>query len=215
MRWFLPLAAVVLFSCNKDKVEVECDEETRCPYIGEVCVEGQCQEFRCATSTQCPMESYCSGGDCLPGCVEDGDCYTGYVCDPELNVCEKDACADTQVDCGYREFCNTATGDCYDAGSQYCRFCDEDSECGEDNICYAHYCGVDCSDGQECPGGFECAGFTDEHGNIVTYQCFTYCWLYEDYAPGSFYKGLKPIGPLPLPESPVDGPPAEACAVIP
>ena len=91
---------------------------------------------------------------------------------------------------------------CYDAGEQYCKFCDEDSECGEGNYCYGHYCGVDCSDGQECPGGFECFPFTDDVGNIVAYQCWTYCWLYEDVEPGAELSVTPPEPKHPIPTPP-------------
>ena len=30
------------------------------------------------------------------------------------------------------------------------------------------------------------AGYNYDFGNIVAYQCFTYCWLYEDYEAGEF-----------------------------
>ena len=179
----------------------ECDENTACGF-GETCQGGVCVETRCASSAQCPMESYCLNGECLPGCAQDDDCYPGSSCDLDLRTCAEDACVDTEVDCGYREFCNTATGDCYDAGEQYCKFCDEDSECGEGNYCYGHYCGVDCSDGQECPGGFECFPFTDDVGNIVAYQCWTYCWLYEDVEPGAELSVAPPEPKHPIPTPP-------------
>lgn len=191
------LGAAALAACSSGP-SFECDENTPCGF-GEVCQAGQCIEFRCATSAQCPIESYCFDGDCLPGCAEDGDCKTGSSCNLETKQCEKLSCTDSSVDCGYREFCNSATGDCYDAGDQYCRFCNDDSECGEGNLCISHYCGVDCSRGQECPSGFECYGFPDDQGNIVAFQCFTYCWLYEGYEPGSFVKA----------------PPEDTCPVAP
>lgn len=197
-----PLAWLIFAACTGK--EPECSAEIPCANIAETCQGDVCVTKRCANSSQCPMESYCNGGDCFAGCVEEGDCYPGSTCDIETKTCLEDACTNTEIDCDYREFCNTATGDCYDAGSQYCNFCNyEPGECGDDrNICYAHYCGVDCSEGQPCPSGFECSPFTDEVGNIVTYQCFTYCWLYEGVEPGGPVKGgLRPLGPLPYPES--------------
>ena len=135
------------------------------------------------------------------GCTTDQDCYPGDRCDGETEQCVAQPCVDTQVDCGYREFCNTVSGECYDAGNLYCKPCDRDNEeldCGKDNLCFAGYCGVDCSEGKECPGGFDCYPFNDDSGNIVTWQCITYCWLYEDYDPGAFVQ--KPsIGPYASP----------------
>ena len=168
--------------------DVECSAEQACDF-GEVCVEGQCISGRCSTSSQCPMEYRCKNRTCEPGCTTDQDCYPGDRCDGETEQCVAQPCVDTQVDCGYREFCNTVSGECYDAGNLYCKPCDRDNEeldCGKDNLCFAGYCGVDCSEGKECPGGFDCYPFNDDSGNIVTWQCITYCWLYENYDPGAF-----------------------------
>ncbi len=186
------LLALTLWGCNGGPSE--CDAERPCEGFGETCVRGECVAGACATSAQCPMEHHCDGNQCEAGCELPSDCYPGFTCNTESGACEQDDCFDTHVDCGYREFCNAATGDCFDAGEQYCRFCNEDEECGEGNLCLNHYCGVDCSGGRECPSGFECYPFGDDFGNIVAYQCFTYCWLYEDYEAGDF-SGVAPGKP--------------------
>jgi len=196
-RYLMVLVAIVAFFCvpfvGCNGAPPECDAATPCTGFGETCVAGECLAGSCATSAQCSMEHYCDGRSCQPGCEQPSDCYPGFTCNSELQVCEEDGCDNTSVDCGYREFCNVATGDCYDAGGKYCSFCDEDAECGDGNLCLAHYCGVDCSGGRECPSGFECYGFPDEFGNVAAYQCFTYCWLYEDYEPDSFAR--EPVTP--------------------
>lgn len=187
---------LLLGGCAKEPAE--CSQEVPCEF-GEVCIGGQCESGRCSTSAQCPMEHTCKNRNCEKGCSTDNDCYPGSMCDMESGQCASAPCLDTQVDCGYREFCNTVTGECYDAGNLYCKPCDRDNEeldCGSDNICFAGHCGVDCSEGKECPGGFDCYPFNDESGNIVTWQCITYCWLYEDYKPGAFAKA--PPGGLTL-----------------
>jgi len=115
------------------------------------------------------------------------------MCNLDTRECEEAACTNTQTDCAFKEFCNTATGQCYDAGGMYCHFCDEDAECGSGNVCYAHYCGVDCSSGQECPSGFECSPFVDEFGNVVTYQCWTICSMFEEFESGQTAGGLRPL----------------------
>ena len=191
----------VFSACNGEPAE--CDAENACEF-GEICVGGACVSGRCSTSANCPIEYTCKNRNCEPGCATDNDCYPGDRCDLEAGTCTQAPCLDTQVDCGYREFCNTATGECYDAGNLYCKPCDRDNEeldCGEDNICFAGYCGVDCSEGKECPGGFDCYPFSDDSGNIVTWQCITYCWLYEDFDPGAFAK--SPPGGLTLMLDPV------------
>jgi hypothetical protein len=167
----------------------ECNDALPCVNPTDICAaDFTCKQFKCATSAQCPMDSHCDQGDCIKGCVEDGDCKTGYQCNTETASCDKIGCTDTNIDCGFKEFCNIGTGECYTAGGNYCKFCDEDYECGDGNYCYAHYCGVDCSGGKECPHGFECDGLTDSGGNIVAYQCITYCDLFANYDAGSFMK---------------------------
>ncbi len=184
----------------------ECDRDNPCDF-GESCIEGTCVAGSCSTSAQCPMEYHCEGRDCLRGCETDYDCYPGFTCDVE-GECVEEACEETSVDCGFREFCNSASGECYDAGGDYCRPCAEaELDCDEGNLCYGGYCLVDCSGGKECPSGFECYGFQDGAGSIVYYGCFTYCWLYDDYEPGSF--SVQPTGPVELPGECLTGLPGD------
>lgn len=207
MRGWTIALALVGASCGSPPA-IECTETQPCPNITEICQAGQCVEVGCSTSSQCPIESYCDGGSCYRGCREDFDCYPGNHCEiteGTSGTCVEDACTDTKVDCGFREFCNLATGDCYDAGEKYCRKCDDNADCDDGNLCLNQACGVDCSGGQECPSGFECYPFSgDGSGEITHYQCFTYCWLYEDYDPNGLDKSKKDY-PKPLPPS-VTGP---------
>ena len=160
----------------------ECSEEDPCSF-GYACVAGQCQERRCATSAQCAMEQYCANGACQDGCAGDEDCYPGSACDVESNTCVSAPCEDQHQDCAFKEFCNAATGECYEASGYYCRECNAEEDCGGgDNHCTSSgYCGVDCQDSDDCPAGFDCMPFVDYNGNIQYYQCYTYCWLYDEF----------------------------------
>lgn len=181
-------AALLLAGCGKT---FECDEETSCDF-GETCVAGLCQESACATSAQCPIETYCAPNRrCEPGCEADADCRAGYECNLSTTpgTCEQEPCVSSHVDCGFGEFCNAATGECYAAGGQYCRPCEPETvtqDCGAGGVCYAGACAPDCAGGRECPSGFECLPFVNDAQQIVAWRCFTYCWLYDDYDPGSF-----------------------------
>lgn len=166
-----------LLACSRAP-EAECSESTPCPF-GSVCVEGVCEEQSCATSDQCGIEQYCKDRTCVDGCLESTDCMFGDTCDAETNTCTPGECTDTRTDCGFGEFCSPA-GDCYDAGGNYCKPCQEDGDCGDGNYCLAGYCGVACDTDADCPGGYDCLPLGDGSGNIVTYQCWTYCWLYEE-----------------------------------
>lgn len=186
--WLLLLPLLLGASCGND---FECDAETPCPF-GEACIEGFCVEAQCATSAQCKIEEFCNANrQCAPGCLADDDCYPGDAC--VEGACEPEACVETGVDCGYKEFCNTATGDCYEAGGAYCRPCNVQSveqDCGAENVCWNNYCGVTCDDGRECPAGFQCTAFVDQQSNVVGHWCITYCWLYEDARAGTPLESL-------------------------
>lgn len=207
--FLMSLSALAFFSCGP---KYECGNDDPCA-LGEQCVAGFCQEALCSSSQQCPIETYCQARECVSGCQNDGDCRTGFGCDQDLGECAPNECTDTSVDCGFREYCNVATGDCYDAGEQYCRPCrnsTEEQDCGTGNSCIGGYCGVNCEGGQGCPSGFDCYPFENDVGQIVTYQCFTYCWLYEDYEPGTLSLPAPSVtGPLPLDLKPADFPHAE------
>lgn len=151
----------------------ECAAERPCDW-GETCVSGFCVEATCATSAQCPTETYCTEGECVPGCRQEEDCGPGRTCDLLLQECVDSQCQDTQIDCGFGEFCDVPTGECFDAGELYCRPCERDSQCGEGNVCWADHCGVDCND-SECPSGFDCLGIRNAFGDVWTYQCISYC----------------------------------------
>ncbi len=192
----LPLLLLVL-GCRPT---FECDAETPCGF-GDVCIEGVCMEAVCSTSAQCPIEHYCTAQrQCEPGCLEETDCMPGDTCDPEGRTCLPEPCTDTILDCGFKEFCDPASGECYEAGGDYCRPCraqTAETDCGEGNRCWFNYCAVRCDGDRECPQGFECAAFTEE-GNVVGRWCITYCWLYDDALIGQPVAPPRLEGPLPL-----------------
>lgn len=165
-----------LLGCTK---EVECSETKACPF-GSSCVEGKCEAQSCVTSEQCPIESYCKDYQCQVGCQSDADCRFGDKCNAESSACEGQACSDTRTDCAFGEFCGV-DGGCYEAGGYYCRGCSDDGDCGGNgNLCLSGYCGVTCDSDKDCPNGYDCLPVTDINGNVYVYQCWTYCWLYEE-----------------------------------
>ncbi len=171
------LAVWLLAACSG--VEAECSEDVSCEF-GSVCVEGVCEAQGCATSSQCGIEQFCLDNACVDGCEADTDCRFGDGCDAQLHECVETACADTRLDCGFGEFCSPS-GECYDAGGYYCAECQVDGDCGGGgNYCVGGYCGVTCEGDSDCPGGFDCLPFSDFNGNVIAYQCYTYCWLYGE-----------------------------------
>jgi hypothetical protein len=212
VRSALLFVAVVLSACGGG--DFECSEAVPCTGFGETCVDGTCVLRACSSNVDCPMENVCAGRSCEPGCYTDRDCYPGDACNVAEGVCEPRGCITTHVDCGFKQFCNSLTGECYDAGGVYCRPCSQRSvvqDCNGGNPsgtnqCWNNFCTVDCSAGRECPSGFDCYPFGDNSGNIITWQCLTYCWLYDDVPTGG--SAVAPpgdVGILPLdPSCPPD-----------
>ncbi len=174
------LCALLLAGCGE---KAECSQDNPCSF-GASCQSGQCVSARCATSAQCGMEQHCVEGVCEAGCSDDMDCYPGYACDENVASCKPGGCEDAHRDCAFKEFCNAASGECYEAAGYYCRGCDDVDDCGGEssgNHCYGGYCLVECTRDQDCPAGFYCYGFVDNAGNVQYYQCYSVCELYDDY----------------------------------
>ena len=193
-------AVGLLVGCG-DKA-VECTEALPCGF-GEVCVEGVCSARSCATSSDCSMESYCNKGACTTGCGEDSDCYPGDACDSATQTCVSAGCRSSTLDCDFGQFCNTVTGECYDASGYYCLECLEDDDCGGNgNLCLSlgggqNFCGVTCDQESDCPAAYTCLEVSSGGGGF-TKQCLTLCGLYitddsrrSSTAPGST-QALRP-----------------------
>lgn len=205
----LTAVLAVLTGCQQEVGE--CSETVPCGAF-ETCVDGTCQAKSCSSSIDCGMKSYCEVGECKGGCQSNDDCYPGQVCDLEngskgVGSCVEGACRDTSLDCGFGEFCDPASGDCYPASGYYCSDCRDDDDCGGNgNLCLGfgangNFCGVTCDTTSDCPAGYDCVPVSDGNGNIITNQCLTYCWLYITDSRG-------PDAPEGLGESPVDPPEA-------
>jgi hypothetical protein len=142
------------------------------------------------------MENLCENGTCTSGCGEDADCYPGDSCG-EAGACEPKDCTDTRLDCGFKQFCNEFSGECYDAGGYYCKPCNDELDCGGNgNYCTSSgYCGVTCETDTDCPSGFQCYAFVDGAGDVQFYQCYTACWVYADHITGDVIPGF-PVQPV-------------------
>ncbi|MFH1465567.1 MAG: hypothetical protein ABIO70_14365 [Pseudomonadota bacterium] len=192
----LPVMLLSLGLCGCGE-KAECDQDTPCSF-GATCVEGQCVSARCATGAQCGMGQRCDAGRCVEGCSGDEDCYPGDACDLTTNTCVDDACEDAHRDCAFKEFCNAASGECYEAAGYWCRGCNGDDDCGESGEvhCYAGYCMPECTKDSDCPAGFYCYGLVDNEGNPQYYVCFSDCELYQQYKGGG-----APAAPPPASEA--------------
>ena len=177
------IAALLWLACATN-TKGTCAADTDCGFA-ETCLAGVCTATECATSAQCPMEENCADGSCVAGCADDSDCYAGDYCDTTASACTTKTCSDTRQDCAFNQFCDVASGTCTDAGGYYCTTCDTDEDCGGGgNECVDlgvtdKYCGVACTADEDCPNGYSCIKEDNYDHTISTYQCLTYCWLYE------------------------------------
>ena len=182
----LGLALVSVAGC----VAKECETSANCE-DGTVCTEsGFCVEVSCISSVECPIESWCNSdtGTCQQGCLNDRDCLPTNVCNEDDRQCAAPGCRTTQLDCQVGQFCNSLSGQCYEAGGYYCQQCESKFDCngGVDgpNWCLRMggstqtYCGVDCSAGQQCPRAYSCGRVRTVGDVTVAYQCVAPCWEY-------------------------------------
>jgi len=169
----------------------QCEIPSDCPE-GQTCNSaGQCITQSCTSSNDCEVESYCNleAAQCTAGCLNDRDCLPTHVCDQDAKRCITPGCRSTELDCNVGEFCNALTGECYDAGGMYCAECESREDCNGGNPdgpnwCLRMggnsqtYCGVDCSQGQPCPRGYDCLRVITVGQVTVAYQCAAPCWEY-------------------------------------
>lgn len=142
---------------------------TYCDILSGKCLEGQGLTVggTCGVASHCPYDSVCMGGTCQAGCFDDGDCQLGKVCAD--GQCVAGLCSNDGY-CDYGERC--FSGECkVDRRGPYCRSCSQRTTTNPEpcddplNFClinnrelggFTQFCGVDCSAGQACPGGYDC-----------------------------------------------------------
>ncbi|MBL8616932.1 MAG: hypothetical protein JNM72_15085 [Deltaproteobacteria bacterium] len=134
-----------------------CESNSECG-SNEACIDGACAEVQCRTNDHCAIKHYCTDkGECAPGCAGDDDCFAGQTCDLATNTCERRGCRDTQLDCGYNEFCDQTTGECVPSGLDVCSSCNpEAASCGGGGACFPSEEQGTCSASFTCPSGQGC-----------------------------------------------------------
>jgi hypothetical protein len=120
-----------------------CDRDSDCGrgfFCDDICVEG------CRQHANCPLETYCDGGQCVAGCATDRGCHPG-------SICENATCVP-----GCREH-RTCPADTYcAAGFQTCRPIAELGRCRTDAACgFGEICDLRTLTCQFAPGLAPCA----------------------------------------------------------
>jgi hypothetical protein len=147
--------------------DLHCELGKVCDTARSLCIDG------CHTSGDCPGSS-CRCGDQACTCTAEtpsdlAKCQVG-VCDP--NFCADETFCQFGEQCGAIPDAGTALNQCYsDYDPQRRPYCDNCTFGGGVTICgtgknyclidTAHpgnyFCGVDCSQGQTCPRGYDCS----------------------------------------------------------
>lgn len=152
----------------------------------EACTPGAAPSG-CANGMACrPMPEMSGVGYCVRGCEGDGDCSTGFTCDPTQHVCQCGAdrdcvsggygpqgrCDESARLCRCTPNCSGRTCGADGCGG-LCGTCSSGQAC-RDGVCGAPYCGagnftVPCSDGQGCATNSAC----NSNGGCTCVQGFT------------------------------------------
>ena len=163
--------------------------------------------IECSSSIDCPLEHFCSEGNCESGCREDADCLAGYECDSSLGQCEPLGCRQAYLDCEPGESCNLTTSECF-VELESCSPCRlEDLHSEENSMCFLSSisqtpCTIDifetqlgCSDSEICyPDDFSLYNSHIQNaepspvpGKCATfYRYFTASMFSNDECPASF-----------------------------
>lgn len=160
----------------------DCAKGSICDSPTGVCIP----QDTCTLDLQCPLGQVCKDFGCVPGCKVTGDCALSSVCRacapgtsindcPVGNLCVQGPC-DSQLSCPYGDVCapQGSSSETYcqkDTRGPFCESCANQPgtqyycQEGAQNFCLidaslplgqANFCGVDCSQGQECPNGYQC-----------------------------------------------------------
>ena len=89
---------------------------------GLLCVNNQCMEPECASSSDCQIEEYCSDlFQCVSGCTLNSDCFAGDLCIEQQ--CTPRGCRDAELDCKVGEYCDDNSRTCYEDSFDHCGQC--------------------------------------------------------------------------------------------
>lgn len=149
---------------------------------------GTCTNVECVTNDDCALGNYCNsaGYTCTPGCTSNLDCRAGENCDQSNNTCVQYGCRDTNLDCGYAQFCENGT--CVDAQGHCEVGCDFDSDCGNGFCLGFDSTGNYSCEFTGCPLGQACY-YTDS--SMTTTECLVNRCLAACSAPADCPRGFQ------------------------
>ena len=163
---------------------VPCSSSGKCPNLSDMCLGGlagvstrycfgdcsngktcaDTKNFSCKAMTITYSKTCSSNTDCSTiskAVCNNGKCTRANImlCIPIIGSC-KNKCK--SITCPTGQICISKSGSCVTANKGICSTCTYNEECGGKNdICLSangkKYCGIDCSKGQQCPSGYQCA----------------------------------------------------------
>ena len=155
---FLLFLSLVLAGCGKSNKDGSCTYHSDCA-DGELCRDSTCKAVECKSAEDCGFGRYCDGQFfCQDGCANDKGCAAGETCNAEKHTCKSYGCRSTELDCAYGQYCDTTTGECYEATEPLCKSCDisnTSDECGSSALCF-YTEGDTCSSNADCEAGYDC-----------------------------------------------------------
>lgn len=153
-----------LFACSGGGLGApECVDNGECTE-GQACIDQQCEDVECLTSTDCPIAHVCHPKQyyCVPGCAEDEDCLAGQTCNSESHECVDAACRTTELDCHVGDVCDPVSGQCVEPANAVCETgCHiyNSPNCPGGGTCVQSLSGQTCNSANDCDAGETCDPF--------------------------------------------------------
>lgn len=178
-------------------VPPECSDTQPCPTKGAECMGGQCVVDLCArvscdaerycdpavgqcvpiaactSNVDCPSNTVCEYGQCVPGCQGNWECASPLVCVAGDCV---EGCA-TFLDCEHSTYCDETTGQCQ-PGCQYDQNCADGSYCASAGYPAIGQCQPGCWSLGDCTAGNFC--------DPATHQCRPGCSILSPCPTGNY-----------------------------
>lgn len=178
-------------------VAPECSDTQPCTATGAQCIGGQCIVDLCAGVTcddarycdpalgqcvpiapctsniDCPDQTICEYGQCVPGCRFNGDCDSPLVC--VAGDCVQ-GCS-SFLDCDDSTYCDETTAQCL-PGCQYDQDCADGQYCASEGYPAIGQCQPGCWTSGECTPGNFC--------DPATHQCRPGCSILTPCQPSNY-----------------------------
>ena len=136
------------YACTNDKcvASQSCASNIDCFGLAHVCNNGTC--VQCVQNSDCGANETCNNNTCSAGCTADNECPIFYAC--QSGACNEVGCESDRECVLYRNsefaFCDQSQ-----SPPTCSEKCENDAECGKDELCVNGGCvNAGCNDDEEC-----------------------------------------------------------------